>query len=747
MRKRVQLFPLLALIICSGIGLSSGLYYTDVHEIIYPIHVVLMTAIFYLVYFLLGDAKRKAELSLWISLVALLLCFLFLYSVLKPGFFSVFNRISDLARISAGIDIGTWKHADDSYAGLAMCQVTAFLTAVTLYLYETGMPGFVTAVPSFFVFMLPIAIDGVPYEACFISYGMAMIVFLGMGRRGESIRKLVLLLCSSVLVGALAAFLLPWDQVNPVVKTYRDKVMSVSVGNGNADSGTGSGKKDKENEKENQKIDFGQFDEEGNITYNGTVELYLSTHHSFTSQELFLRGFIGRTFENNTWFGDMTYSADDSYGNAFDGEEDIAVTEGFDTGTYVLFSIDQKKYEKMLKKRVGVSPENQSRISKSTQKVPESVKKRIKKEILPKEMPVSVNDAVDFVKDYFSRGYKYTLRPGEVRQGQNEIVTFLFERKTGYCTHFASSAVMIFRTMGIPARLAQGYVVSGYRILPNEVTRVYDSNAHAWTEIYIDGEGWVPVEVTPQTDRVAVDENAEGGGMAEDEEVAEAPVPAQESDEPEVSQETEEKDPDGESDDGEEPEEEEDETEEEEVAVAAANKMSQEDSGVPYELRIAARLVLAFLILLVVILIVRRLCREICYAGMKKKLQEENPSQRITYLNEGMKKVWEGIGVQWSYSDSKKMTEHIFRNTLKYYIFRDAKEAEELQRRISDYVFCVYRARYDGQVLSEEEYKQCEDYLSDFFAAMERAVERKSWKKMNKYPVVRLLRKKRGKRK
>ncbi len=751
MRKRVQMIPLLVLIVCSGIGLSSGLYFTEVHEVIYPIHVVLMTAIFYTARFFLGDVKRKPELSLGISLVALLLCFLFLSHVMKPGFSAVLNRISDLVRISMGIDLGKWEHADNSYAGLAMCQVTALMTAVTLYLYESKRPLFVIALPSFVVFMLPVMIDGVPYETCFVCYGMAMIVFLGMGRRGESVSKFLLLLCTSVAIGVSGTLLLPWDQVNPVIKTYRDRALTGSY----AIRGPGSGKqkkKEEKSEKQKQKIDFGQFDEQGEITYNGTVELYLHTNTKFTSEELFLRGFIGRKFENNVWYGDTMYSPSDSFGNAFDKEERVTVENAFDAGIYVPFSVDQKEYDRMLKKHFDASRFNQDSITEGTKKVPNKMKRRIQEEILAENSFVSVNDAVEFVKNYFSTGYKYTLRPGEIENGENEIEKFLFERKAGYCTHFASSAVMIFRTIGIPARLAQGYVVSGYRLSPDEVTSVYDSNAHAWTEIYVDGEGWIPVEVTPQSSRTAVDENAEGGGSAEEEEEVEAPNQIEEP------QQTAEGIPQEESDEEEDPEEdwEEDDAEEDGDADGKADKKADKktDKGetdqvekVPFELRIAGRLILAFLAMLVVTLGIRRLYREVCYARMKKKLEEENRNKRLLNLNDGMKSVWGKVGVQWSYSNSEKMTEDIFRNTLKYYVFGQAKEAEKMQQQIRNYVYCVYRGRYDRQVLTEEEYKECEDYISELLFAMEKQVQRRDWKKIYRYPIARIMKKKRGKRK
>lgn len=64
---------------------------------------------------------------------------------------------------------------------------------------------------------------------------------------------------------------------------------------------------------------------------------------------------------------------------------------------------------------------------------------------------------------------------------------------------YASAAVESFRTHGIPARYVEGYYLSdnqiaqsddGHELLPGE-------DMHAWAEVYFDGVGWLPVDVTP----------------------------------------------------------------------------------------------------------------------------------------------------------------------------------------------------------------------------------------------------------
>ncbi|MBO5778675.1 MAG: transglutaminase domain-containing protein [Clostridia bacterium] len=73
------------------------------------------------------------------------------------------------------------------------------------------------------------------------------------------------------------------------------------------------------------------------------------------------------------------------------------------------------------------------------------------------------------------------------------VVYFLTEAKEGICQHFASAGTMMYRAFGIPARYVVGYVADA---VPDQTTNVTADKAHAWVEIYLDGIGWVPVEVT-----------------------------------------------------------------------------------------------------------------------------------------------------------------------------------------------------------------------------------------------------------
>ena len=90
----------------------------------------------------------------------------------------------------------------------------------------------------------------------------------------------------------------------------------------------------------------------------------------------------------------------------------------------------------------------------------------------------------------------------EVYNGKGDFAeNFLTESKIGHSVHYATAAALMFRYYGIPSRYVEGYLVT-----PEDVKDKKDGdkigipgkNGHAWTEIYIDGMGWVPVEMTPE---------------------------------------------------------------------------------------------------------------------------------------------------------------------------------------------------------------------------------------------------------
>lgn len=78
--------------------------------------------------------------------------------------------------------------------------------------------------------------------------------------------------------------------------------------------------------------------------------------------------------------------------------------------------------------------------------------------------------------------FRYTLRPPLL--GHRAVDEFLFETHAGFCEHYASAFAVVMRAAGIPARVVTGYLGGE---MNGDYMIVRQSDAHAWTELYIDG--------------------------------------------------------------------------------------------------------------------------------------------------------------------------------------------------------------------------------------------------------------------
>ncbi len=108
----------------------------------------------------------------------------------------------------------------------------------------------------------------------------------------------------------------------------------------------------------------------------------------------------------------------------------------------------------------------------------------------------SASDAeiIQAALSYFSQqGFKYTLEPPPL--GTNGIDDFIFETKQGFCEHYASAFVFLMRVANVPARVVTGYLGGEFNDIGNYYI-VRQSDAHAWAEVWLKGQGWVRVDPT-----------------------------------------------------------------------------------------------------------------------------------------------------------------------------------------------------------------------------------------------------------
>jgi transglutaminase-like putative cysteine protease len=99
------------------------------------------------------------------------------------------------------------------------------------------------------------------------------------------------------------------------------------------------------------------------------------------------------------------------------------------------------------------------------------------------------------IVDYLSQ-FPYELEVEPPPKGVDSVAYFLFESKSGYCLHFASAAVVMLRSVGIPSRLAAGYLPGDPGNVPGQYL-LRDKYYHAWPQVYFPGYGWVDIEATP----------------------------------------------------------------------------------------------------------------------------------------------------------------------------------------------------------------------------------------------------------
>ena len=118
---------------------------------------------------------------------------------------------------------------------------------------------------------------------------------------------------------------------------------------------------------------------------------------------------------------------------------------------------------------------------------------------------LSVLAIINRVKSFMKTSITYNENPGSIPEDEDFAQWFFEDKKTGYDVQYAAAAVMMFRYYGIPSRYVEGYLLTPETVKEAgtaETVTVSQKYAHAWPEIYLDGMGWIPVEVTPKYENI-----------------------------------------------------------------------------------------------------------------------------------------------------------------------------------------------------------------------------------------------------
>ncbi|MGE0306751.1 MAG: transglutaminaseTgpA domain-containing protein [Acidimicrobiia bacterium] len=101
----------------------------------------------------------------------------------------------------------------------------------------------------------------------------------------------------------------------------------------------------------------------------------------------------------------------------------------------------------------------------------------------------STYDTILAMQDWLGANTSYTLDIPPLPSGADAVDQYLFVDRQGFCEQIASALTVMLRSLGVPARVATGYVAGDFDQLTGEFV-VRGSDAHAWVEVYFPGVGW-----------------------------------------------------------------------------------------------------------------------------------------------------------------------------------------------------------------------------------------------------------------
>ena len=191
----------------------------------------------------------------------------------------------------------------------------------------------------------------------------------------------------------------------------------------------------------------------------------------------------------------LPYYTTDSYSSAYE-ETDNQVL--FKSSNYSIRTYISLKYRDFL----GVEVATKNKVKESSYRtyvyenylnVPQDTKTALLEIARENGLSAASTSLITDVQTYIQSCAKYKKEVEDYPEGIDTVLYFLNEVKEGNCQHFASAATLMYRALGIPARFTVGFMVEteGGTYVP-----VKGENAHAWVEVYIDGLGWIQVEVT-----------------------------------------------------------------------------------------------------------------------------------------------------------------------------------------------------------------------------------------------------------
>ncbi len=186
--------------------------------------------------------------------------------------------------------------------------------------------------------------------------------------------------------------------------------------------------------------------------------------------------------KSGPWLEELTYIESDA---RLDAGESYQVISGRSVATKEQLREDLTDYPDWIKARyLGI---------------PDSTPQRVKD--LAKELTQNADNAFDkaeVIERYMRNEIEYNEQMQAPPTGRDKVDYILFEAKQAYCDYYATSMIVMLRSLGIPARFAAGFARGEEETLENQ-ERVYlvrNLDAHSWVEVYFPTYGWIEFEPT-----------------------------------------------------------------------------------------------------------------------------------------------------------------------------------------------------------------------------------------------------------
>jgi transglutaminase-like putative cysteine protease len=164
----------------------------------------------------------------------------------------------------------------------------------------------------------------------------------------------------------------------------------------------------------------------------------------------------------------------------------------------ILYGFDRNELLRM-RSNIADLKEHSDAVHEKYLQLPEDLPQRIRD--LAASLVVSADNDYDkarAIEKYLAENFAYNLDVRSTPRNRDFVDYFLFDLQEGYCSYFASAMTILARCAGLPARYVEGYMLPPSPVKErNDAYMVTNLQAHAWTEIYFEGFGWLPFEPTP----------------------------------------------------------------------------------------------------------------------------------------------------------------------------------------------------------------------------------------------------------